>query len=84
MCLFLSVSCCSFSQKKTIFFSLSSLKVNDINDVPSDILVSNSHIAESASVGIVVATLTTVDHDKSQSHTYSLLDDAGKAAFRKY
>ena len=49
-----------------------------MNDVPSDVKASSTSIAESRDVGSLVATLTTVDHDKGQQHTYTLLDDAGK------
>ncbi|XP_066935500.1 protocadherin Fat 4-like isoform X3 [Clytia hemisphaerica] len=53
------------------------ITVNDVNDVPSDVTASSITIAESADIGSLVATLTTVDHDKGQQHTYTLLDDAG-------
>ena len=44
---------------------------------PTDIALSNATIAENSPVGTVVGTLSTTDTDAGDSHTYTLLDDAG-------
>ena len=54
------------------------IQVNDINDVPAGVNVSTKNIPEATKPGSTVATLTAIDHDKGQQHTFNLLDDAGK------
>ena len=49
-----------------------SIAVSDANDAPTDIQISNTTLAENATVGTSVATLTTTDVDPGDSHTYSL------------
>ncbi|MEB3831702.1 beta strand repeat-containing protein [Phormidium sp. CCY1219] len=47
------------------------------NTAPTDILLSNRSIAENSSDGTSIATLSTRDVDANDTHSYSLLDDAG-------
>lgn len=54
------------------------INVNDKNDAPTNILISNDTITEIAAVGDVVGTLSAADQDQpGDTFTYTLLDDAG-------
>lgn len=55
------------------------ITVNDIaeNDPPTDISLSNDTVAENQPVGTNVGTLTTTDPDPGDTHTYSLVTEAG-------
>jgi len=58
--------------------------VNDVNDAPTDILLSANEVAENNSIGDVVGLLSTTDPDAGASHTYALVpgeDDTDNAAF---
>ncbi len=57
-----------------LFFSLKLIAVN--ND-PTDISMSVSSIDENLAIGTVIGTLSSVDADLSDSHTYSLVAGAG-------
>jgi hypothetical protein len=50
-----------------------------LNDVPFNVTASSNKIQEDTKPGSVVATFTTIDHDKGQQHSYNLLDNAGKS-----
>lgn len=50
-----------------------------MNDVPFNVTASSNKIQEDTKPGSVVATFTTIDHDKGQQHSYNLLDNAGKS-----
>jgi len=55
-----------------------SVTVNPINEAPTDIkVVGNAAVDTSANTGTVVATVSAVDPDVGDTHTYSLTDDAG-------
>ena len=45
--------------------------INDVNEQPSDITLSQSYVEENIT-GAVVATLTTIDEDQNDAYTYSL------------
>jgi len=48
-----------------------------INDPPSDIILSGSHsIAENEAAGTVIGTLSSLDPNSKDSHTYTLISDA--------
>ena len=51
-----------------------SITIEGRNDAPEDILLSNNVIDENTS-GIVVSTLSTIDIDRSDSHTYAVDDN---------
>ncbi|MFO7618756.1 MAG: Ig-like domain-containing protein [Thermoplasmata archaeon] len=51
--------------------------INDVNEVPTDIALSSSSIAENAGANAVVGTLSTTDVDAGDSWTYSLVAGAG-------
>ncbi|MEP1097761.1 MAG: cadherin domain-containing protein [Cyclobacteriaceae bacterium] len=53
------------------------LSVNDVNETPTDIQLSNASVDESTSSGSLVGTLSTTDEDAGQSHTYSLIVGTG-------
>jgi Ca2+-binding RTX toxin-like protein len=53
------------------------VRVNAVNDRPSNINLSNNTIAENSPRGSLVAGLSTVDADAGDTHTYTLVDDAG-------
>ncbi|MCG7392258.1 cadherin domain-containing protein [Microvirga sp. ACRRW] len=47
------------------------------NDAPTDIILSKTVIAENTTDGTEVGILSTVDQDAGDTHTYTLVDDAG-------
>jgi hypothetical protein len=56
--------------------------ITDVDEAPTDIVVAGGTVAESATVGTVVASLTAVDPDaadQSATFTYSLVDAQGNA-----
>lgn len=50
---------------------------SDGNRAPTDVTLSNSSVAENLPVGTVVGTLAAVDPDAGDTHTFTLVDDAG-------
>ena len=63
-------------------FSLSveevlTITVNDLNEAPTEVMLSNDTVAEDAVVGTIVGILTTTDPDSGDTHTYSLVDGDG-------
>lgn len=60
------------------------IDVNNLNEVPTDIALTNSDIDEDAAVGTVIGVLSTTDPDASETHTYEVLtafDDGGMTFF---
>ena len=57
------------------------IHVSDANDRPTNILLSTDTINENSGAGALVATLSTVDQDAGQTHSYSLLNTADKNYF---
>ncbi len=53
------------------------ITVNDVNEAPTAITLSNDTVVETVPVGTVVGTLGTVDPDSVNSHTYSLVAGEG-------
>ena len=53
------------------------LTVNDLNEYPTDLLVSASSFDEHISPGSVVASLQTIDQDAGDTHSYSLISGDG-------
>jgi len=53
------------------------ITVNDANDAPTDIILSNQNVSENVGIGIVVGTLGSFDQDTGDSHTYSLVAGTG-------
>ncbi len=53
------------------------ININDVNELPSDIMLSNTTIDESSVVGTLVGVLTTTDEDFGQTYTYSLVTGFG-------
>ena len=49
------------------------LSVNDLNEDPTDLLVSASSFEENITAGTVVAELSSTDEDSGDTHTYSLV-----------
>jgi gliding motility-associated-like protein len=61
------------------------LTINNLNDAPTDIYLSNDHIEGGLPEGTFVGTLTSTDQDNSDNHSYSLVSGAGdndNASFR--
>lgn len=50
------------------------ITVNDINDAPTDIVVSNSSVNESLPAGTVVGELSSDDQDAGDTHIFTLID----------
>lgn len=53
--------------------------INNVNDAPTDLRLSNNTLAENVALNTVVGGLTTVDEDVGDTHTYSLVAGAGDA-----
>ncbi|MGL5083975.1 MAG: hypothetical protein ACRC8A_21020, partial [Microcoleaceae cyanobacterium] len=53
------------------------LTVNNVNDAPTDLLLTNSTLDENLPVGAQVGTLSTQDEDLGDSHLYSLVPGVG-------
>ena len=51
--------------------------VNDVNEAPTDILLSESEVVENSSIGEVVGLLSSVDQDAGDSYTYELVPGEG-------
>ncbi|MCT7977106.1 cadherin domain-containing protein, partial [Laspinema olomoucense] len=51
--------------------------VNNVNEVPTDLAVSNLIVAENSANGSLIGTITPTDPDTTDTHTYTLLDNAG-------
>ncbi len=67
------------------FDKVFTITVNNLNEVPTDLALSSSSLAEDAAVGAVVGTLSSTDPDASNTHTYTLVDGTGdtdNAAFQ--
>lgn len=47
--------------------------INDVNEIPTDILLSNDNINENNNVNDLIGTLSTIDVDESNTYTYSVL-----------
>lgn len=60
-----------------LFLLFFSLQLIAVNNAPTDILLSASSIDENLAIGIVIGTLSSVDADSADSHTYSLVAGAG-------
>jgi len=56
------------------------ITINDVNEAPTDINFTPAvpQISENATIGAFIATATTLDPDAGDSHTYSLVNNAGK------
>ena len=54
-----------------------SLTINKVNEAPTDIELSNASVDENSASAAVVGDLSTTDPDGGDTHTYSLVDDAG-------
>jgi VCBS repeat-containing protein len=53
------------------------ISVNDVNDDPTDIGLSNTDVDENEPTNTVVGDLSTTDQDSGDVHTYSLVDTGG-------
>lgn len=53
------------------------ITVTNVNDAPTAILLSDNSVIDAAPIGTVVGTLSTVDPDAGDTHTYTLVDGAG-------
>ncbi|HUG67973.1 MAG TPA: cadherin domain-containing protein, partial [Pirellulaceae bacterium] len=53
------------------------ITINDLNEAPTEVMLSNDTVAEDAVVGTIVGILTTTDPDSADTHTYSLVDGDG-------
>jgi large repetitive protein len=53
------------------------IQVNNLNEAPIRLDLSGSAVAENSLSGTVIGLLSTVDLDLQDSHTYTLMDDAG-------
>ena len=63
---------------------LLTITVNDVNEAPTGVALSNNTVPENEPIGTLVGTLSTTDPDAGDTHTYSLVDgdgDADNAAF---
>ena len=58
---------------------LFAVTMNDINDTPADILLSNTSVSEEQITGTIVGSLSTDDEDPLQTFAYTLVDSCGLA-----
>ncbi|CAN5376158.1 hypothetical protein BH09SUM1_BH09SUM1_02570 [soil metagenome] len=65
----------AYSEDFTIF-------ITDVNERPTEILISNAAVSEHAPNNTEVGVLTTLDEDTSQTHSYILLYDESGGAFQ--
>ncbi len=49
------------------------ITVEDVNDAPHDIMLSNNRLDEDAAPGSLIGTLSTIDQDAGDTHTYEVL-----------
>ncbi len=59
------------------FEKIFNIQIADSNYTPTDISLSNDTITENVTIGTVVGTFTTTDHDVGDSHLYSLVAGTG-------
>ncbi len=64
----------SFSATYTKSFTIT---INDVNDIPSAIILGKDSIAELNPIGTLVDTLFTIDEDAADAHVYSLVSGTG-------
>lgn len=60
------------------------INVSDVNETPTDLLLSNSTVAEGQESGVEVGTLSATDEDTNDSYTYELVagdGDTGNGSF---
>lgn len=62
-----------------LFTKLITIRINDANDVPTDLLLSNASANENMPAGLFVGKLNTLDQDTFQLHVYSLTNGLGDA-----
>lgn len=53
------------------------IRIDDVNEAPADISLSNSTLAENLAAGSVVGTLTSTDPDSADTFAYTLVGGAG-------
>jgi len=53
------------------------INLTNVNEAPTDLILSVNSVAENATIGTVVGTITGTDSDVSDTKTYSLTDTAG-------
>lgn len=51
--------------------------ITDQNDVPGTLSLAGNHIVENSSIGTLIGSLSTVDEDPADTHTYSLVTNPG-------
>ncbi len=55
------------------------ITVNDVNEAPTALALSNTSLAENNAVNATVGTFTTTDQDAANTHTYTLVTGTGSA-----
>ena len=63
--------------EESFTISITDVDENLDNNDPTDIILSNSSVAENASVGVAVGTLTASDPDAGDSHSFELVSGTG-------
>ncbi len=53
------------------------INVNDINDVPHNLILSANHIVENSAIGTTIGDLTSFDEDPADTHIYSIISNPG-------
>ncbi|MEP5611898.1 MAG: T9SS type A sorting domain-containing protein [Cyclobacteriaceae bacterium] len=62
-----------------LFEKAFTISINDVNEIPTDIDLTDMDIDESNPIGTSIGTLSTTDEDLGQSYTYTLVAGAGDA-----
>jgi len=65
------------SDGQRVFAKPFQISIGDVNEAPTDIQLSKTHIAENGGSNATVAILSTVDPDANDSFSYSLVNGAG-------
>ena len=63
--------------REGIFQKRFTIYVTDVNDIPSDLSLSNTSVAENQQIGAVVGMFATIDQDAGDTFTYSLVSGEG-------
>ncbi|MEN7547291.1 cadherin domain-containing protein [Rapidithrix thailandica] len=57
------------------------ISIEDINEVPTDITLSENTVFENKAIGLTIGSLTTTDEDSPETHTYTFVSGGDEAAF---
>lgn len=71
----------SLDSRGAYYDQLFELNISDVNEAPTDILLSNNTVFENEPEGTLVGELSTLDEDLDENHNYSIIDLDGDVPF---